>query len=421
MKFVHACLVLCAATSVHGPLHAQVPKPTKPTKPTRPKADPAPEPKNPENLRKVEPKEIDDAIKRGREILLAKQESLDDSTVTRSEWPYEGVYRVGPDIPVGYRIGGTSICAMALIESSGGKLDKNAQGAIDRATDFVLAKLDDPLMSIDFEKGYDVRGWGHAYALSFLLKLRSTNNVHAEQKDKIDARIKDLVEILKTTQIGSRGGWNYSRPNGDESSPSTFMTAPTLQILFEAQKQGFAVDAATIERGLKSLEDARLETGAFQYGSDPKHQTGKGFEDIPGATGRSPICETTLYLAGRGSVERIQTSVDRFFEHWRWLEQRRQQGGTHIPPYYIAPYYFFYAHRFTAQAIEFLPEDKRPEYRQKLYQLLWHVREADGGWNDRVFPRSENFGTAMTLFALDEPTLARPAGWTAPKAEAGTK
>ena len=35
-------------------------------------------------------------------------------------------------------------------------------------------------------------------------------------------------------------------------------------------------------------------------------QTGKGFEDIPGATGRSPICETTLYLAGRGSIERIR-------------------------------------------------------------------------------------------------------------------
>ena len=40
------------------------------------------------------------------------------------------------------------------------------------------------------------------------------------------------------------------------------------------------------------------------------------------------------------------------------------------------------------------------------------VREESGGWNDRVFDRSENFGTAMTLMALLEPKSARPVGWT---------
>jgi hypothetical protein len=39
------------------------------------------------------------------------------------------------------------------------------------------------------------------------------------------------------------------------------------------------------------------------------------------------------------------------------------------------------------------------------------VREKDGGWNDRVFPRSEAFGTAMTMLALSEPERERPAGW----------
>ena len=87
----------------------------------------------------------------------------------------------------------------------------------------------------------------------------------------------------------------------------------------------------------------------------------------------------------------------------------------------IAPYYFFYAHRFAAQAIEFLPEAERAGYRAKLYSLLWHVREEDGGWNDRVFPRSENFGTAMTLFALNEPVAARPAGWPVMTKETGGK
>jgi hypothetical protein len=50
--------------------------------------------------------------------------------------------------------------------------------------------------------------------------------------------------------------------------------------------------------------------------------------------------------------------------------------------------------------------------RSRLQALLWAVREESGGWNDRVFDRSENFGTAMTLMALLEPKSARPVGWT---------
>jgi hypothetical protein len=87
----------------------------------------------------------------------------------------------------------------------------------------------------------------------------------------------------------------------------------------------------------------------------------------------------------------------------------------------IAPYYFFYAHRYAAQAIELLPEAEREGYRAKLLALLWKVREEDGGWNDRVFPRSECFGTAMSMMALLAPRMPAPAGWPAPKKKAGTK
>jgi hypothetical protein len=215
------------------------------------------------------------------------------------------------------------------------------------------------------------------------------------------------------TAIEHPGGWNYAR--GKDPAPTTFMTAPTLQILFEAAAAGEEVDAAVIEKALATLEASRLDTGAFQYGTNPSRKTGKGIETVPGSIGRSPICETTLYLAGRGSVERIRAALDGFFEHWQWLEVRRKHDQTHIPPYMIAPYFFFYAHRYAAQAIEFLPEAQRASYRERLTKLLWAVREADGGWNDRVFPRSENFGTAMTLLALESPRMRPPASWTTKK------
>ena len=36
-----------------------------------------------------------------------------------AEWPYEGVYRVKGDIPIGYRVGGTSLVALALLQAPG--------------------------------------------------------------------------------------------------------------------------------------------------------------------------------------------------------------------------------------------------------------------------------------------------------------
>ena len=377
--------------------------------------------------------EIDGALRRGVAILVERQENYVEGKDAKKppakgaprEWPYEGVYRVDGEIPIGYRIGGTSICATAILEAAaveGAKPTPDARAATERALAFVLEGLGHEKMSAGFLGGYDVRGWGHAYALGFLLRMRELGQVPDAKSKSVDAAIKSLVETLGRTAIRKQGGWNYSRgKDPDDAEPSTFMTAPTLQFLFEAARAGEKVDAAVVEHALEVLEAGRLETGAFQYGVDPANRSGEGFEAVEGSIGRSPACEATLLLAGRGSVERVRGSLDRFFEHWEWLEKRRKQTGTHVRPFMIAPYYFFYAHRHAAQAIEMLPEAERAGYREKLLALLWKVREEDGGWNDRVFPRSECFGTAMTMMALLAPRMRPPAGWTSPAEVPGTK
>lgn len=386
----------------------------------------------------VGPAEIDSALRRGVVILVERQENYvegrgkakeppkpESKEKLPREWPYEGVYRVGGEIPIGYRIGGTAICATAILEAAaaeGGELSEETRAAIERGLAFVLEGLEHPLMSAGFAGGYDVRGWGHAYALGLLVRMRELGRVPKASRGKVDAAIRGLVDTLEKTQIRKQGGWNYSRgKDPDDAEPSTFMTAPTLQFLFEAARAGEKVDAKVVELALAGLEKGRLESGAFQYGVDPENQSGEGFEAVEGSIGRSPACEVTLFLAGRGSVEHIRGSLDAFFTHWEWLEKRRKQTGTHIAPFMIAPYYFFYAHRHAAQAIELLPEAERAAYREKLLALLWKVREEDGGWNDRVFPRSECFGTAMTMMALLSPRLPAPAGWPAAKKKAGTK
>jgi len=345
-------------------------------------------------------------IEQGVDILLRMQESLAGSDVL-AEWPYEGVYRPGGEIPIGYRVGGTAISAWSLMETPLYGAREDVREAVRRGYEFVLAGLGEELMESGFKGGYDVRGWGHTYALTFLLRMRAMELVPRGESKRVDEAITWLVETLQDTEIAETGGWNYARRKGaDESSAaSPFMTAPTLLALYEARRQGAEVDPDVVERALDVLESARTEDGAIPY------TTAGGRDEMPGATGRTPITEVALMLAGRSDVGRIRHALDGFLEHWEWLEKRRQQPDTHEPPYGIAPYYFFYAHTYAALAIEFLPEAEHGEYRARFLARLFQVREDSGGWNDRVFERSENYGTAMSLLAILQPKLPRPAAW----------
>jgi hypothetical protein len=130
------------------------------------------------------------------------------------------------------------------------------------------------------------------------------------------------------------------------------------------------------------------------------------------------VAELALYQAGRSDLARLRGAVDAFFVHWKWLEDRRAKPGTHEGPYGIAPYYFYFAHCYAAVAIELLPEVDRSAYRAQLEELLLKTAQEDGTWNDRVFPRSAAYGTAMAILALTSPQQSTPARWTAAAAPA---
>ena len=49
------------------------------------------------------------------------------------QWPYEGVYRVGGQIPVGYRVGGTAIVAGTLLHAA--PKEEDAERAMRRLLD----------------------------------------------------------------------------------------------------------------------------------------------------------------------------------------------------------------------------------------------------------------------------------------------
>jgi hypothetical protein len=304
------------------------------------------------------------------------------------QWPYEGVVRVKGEIPIGYRVGGTSIVASTLLYAA--PMDKDAQAAVAKALTFVLKELEDPLMAPSTKEAYDVRVWGHGYALEFLCYLRALKLTGERTKD-IDSWIKKLVETLITEEIPG-GGWNYA----NRRQQASFTTAPIVQSLLLAKAQGEVVPAEIFERARKALEKGRFDSGSFAYSGPAKEPAG-AINKLPGSVARSPVCETTLILLGGGKLEEVKKSIDAFHTHWEELEKRRQKPGTHVGDYKIAPYFFYYGHRYCAQAIQMLPEKERTAERERLMKWVMQVRDKDGLWNDRVFERSRNYGTAMVV------------------------
>lgn len=357
--------------------------------------------------------DMKDAVAQGVAFLLSAQEGTDNA-----EWPYEGVYRVGGKIPFGYRIGGTGIVGEALVTTPGYAEDAARQAAIARATKFICSGTSEPLMNPVYDGGYDVRGWGYCYGARFLLVLRAQKAVPPGMEAEVDRALAWYLDAMQRTEIPQVGGWNYARQPGIEtpSNASPFMTPPCLQVLFEARAQGLPVDEAVAARALDALQRCRTEDGNYAYSS--AKQTKEPARSIPGAIGRMVCGESQLMRADRSDDGHVRRAVDAFIEHWGELEKRRQKTGTHVAPYGVAPYYFFFGFYHAADAIELLPEADRAGYRDRLNALLFSVRDEDGTWNDRVFPRSRAFGTAMTIMALQRPQATKPATWKVPAAAA---
>jgi hypothetical protein len=179
------------------------------------------------------------------------------------------------------------------------------------------------------------------------------------------------------------------------------VTAPVVQSLLWARSQGFEVPAELFSRARGALEASRAESGAFAYsGAMPEGSKADTRDGAAGSCARSAGCEATLVLLGGGSTDAVRRAVEAFHAHWGELEKRRRKTGTHEGPHSIAPYYFSYGHRYAAQAIELLPTAERHRERSRLLDVILRTRDDDGGWNDRVFPRSRNYGTAMIALAL---------------------
>lgn len=333
-----------------------------------------------------------------------------DATQPPSQWPYVGVYKVDGKTPVPYRIGGTAIAVTALAQSPRFASDASVREAVARGIGFLCEGWKDPQMSITgYEGGYDTRVWGHVEGLMCLARLSRLKLVPDDLRDRVQEACRRYLDGVVALEMPRTGGWNYARPDGRDTvgAPASFVTAAALEALYEAAAAGLTVPPGPIDRGLDVLERARDATGSIMYSGEAK-ATPRMSDGVPGAVGRMVASEAMLLRGGRGSAAAVRGAVDAFIVHWKWLDARRAKPGTHQRPYMVAPYYFMFAHRYAAAAVELLPASERAEYRRRINELLLSVRGEDGSWNDRVFAPSAGYGTSMALLALMQPSLDQP-------------
>lgn len=306
-------------------------------------------------------------------------------------WPYEGVYRVRREIPVGYRIGGTAICCEALLYATPPDHEA-ANTAIRRGIEVILQDLKHPLMQPSTEDAYDVRVWGHMFALDFFCRLRASGRMPGEM-ERLEPQIDWCLAALLEEEL-PEGGWNYA----NRRAQAGFVSAPALQSLLWAKAAGRTVPPEVFERGRKALLASRNEEGAYRYSGVESERRPTA---LPGSVARSAACEATLALMGDANRGReVEFAIEAFYTHWDELEKRRKKTGTHEGPYQIAPYYFYYGHRYAGQAVALLPAEKRSQAYERLAETLLKTKDEDDTWNDRVFDRSRGFGTACSVMAL---------------------
>ena len=310
-------------------------------------------------------------------------------------WPYEGVYRVRGKIPTGYRIGGTAIVCSALL-SSGQPTDK-IRDAVGRGIDLILKELENREMRPSKVSRYDVRIWGHIYALDLFCRIEKTKGFDSLQ-EKTKGKIQEMVDAVVFQEI-KNGGWNYA----NKVRHCCFVTGPAVQSLLLAKECGADVPDEVLSRSVKVLEDSRHDEGVYPYTG-----TSRRGDTQAGSIARGPVSETTLMLLGKGDPSKLKFAIDSFHENWDELEKRRKKTGTHKPPHGIAPYYFYYGHRYAAQGIRLLDSNDRSKEFERFKKALLKTKDPDNTWNDRVFEQSKAYGTAMSVLSLAQENVVMP-------------
>ncbi|MBN2022442.1 MAG: terpene cyclase/mutase family protein [Pirellulales bacterium] len=344
--------------------------------------------------------EIDEAIRRGVDFLLARQNPGGSWGSARNTKDLN-IYAPAPGSHHAFRAAVTSLCVCGLIDS-GDPRPEVAQ-AIDRAEAWMAEHLP-TLRRAQPDAIYNT--WGHAYSLQAMARLCRRHADEPERQAKIKALMARQIELLGRYEC-IQGGWCYYDMEAETKQPSgptmSFVTATVLVALAEARDVGVDVPRPMVDRAMASILRQRKPDFTYLYGEYLKMRPMREINRSTGGLGRSQACNLAMYLwQDKDTTHAVmRTWLDRLFARNLWLDIGRKRPIPHESWAQVAGYFYYYGHYYAAGCIEQLDQSERPYFQRHLAHILLRLQEKDGSWWDYpLYDYHQQYGTGFALMTL---------------------
>ena len=357
--------------------------------------------------RSAEPEDIDAALRRGARFLVGYQ-NKDGSWGTARRTKRLNIYAPVPGAHHSFRVGGTALCVMALIETD---LPDAPAAALNRGEAYLLAEL--PKVRRD-AAGCLYNNWTHAYGIRALVCMLARRPADDKRCAEIRRQIAQQVDFLKRFEC-LNGGWGYYDRNAKTQRTTaysmSFMTATVLIALHEARGAGIDVPKQMVSRGLDALKRQRKPDMTYLYSAPFWRAPMRDINRPGGSLGRSQPCNLALRLWGDKRITDAVLSewLTRLCDRNGWLSRARKMPVPHESWFHVSGYFFYYGHFYAAGCIEALRPASRPPHRRDLARVLLALQETDGSWWDYpLYDYHQGWGTAMAMMALKRCRPADP-------------
>ena len=303
----------------------------------------------------------------------------------------------------------TALCLRALIPH----LTERAEVAttIDRAASYLFQQ---PVALRATPRLY-YSVWSQAYVVEAACTTLATPTLsshHAAARMAGQAQIDELVRIQ-----GGEGGFGYidaqenAQPSGLGSS--SFVTATVIFALEQATLQGFTVPPTLLQEARRSLQRQRAPSGNYVYAHGHITHPRGAINQTPGSIGRNPLCNLALYGDDPARIPILFKNLEEFFHFHHFLEMALGRPGGDNPTrpgdftfheswHAVAAYFFYYGHRYAAEAARQLPLIDRQRFLDGQANILCRLQNPDGSWWDfpTIYRYHPYYGTAFALMAL---------------------
>jgi len=348
----------------------------------------------------AEPAELEASIDRGIKFLLEDQ-NADGSWGSAHHTKALNIYAPVPGAHHAFRTAVTAMCISALIET--GRTDAETIASLERGEQWLLDQLL-RLRRATPDALYNI--WGHAYAISALVKMYDRvpgNEVRREQIRGLIASQLDYLDRFESVD----GGWGYYDFRTGSKKPGTdatsFQTATVLIAMHEARQIGVEPKQRTVDRGIAAILRQQKPDFSYLYGEYLKWVPMHPVNRPGGSLGRSQACNAALRFWKDQSVtdQVISVWLDRLFARNGWLSIGRKRPIPHESWFAVAGYFYYYGHYYGAMCIDLLPAEQRQEYRNHMSKLMLELQEKDGSWWDYpLYNYHQQYGTAFALMTL---------------------